>query len=133
MQGKSLLQTLMSFAKICKGKMILAVLFAVVSVFGGIVPFFGIYGLLDEAIEGGLTPHALTFWCLICAGGFLVQVLCYAISTIFAHISAYTILEQIRLKMAKRLLQAPLGEITAQPAGKLKDIFLDKGSIPNSV
>lgn len=127
-EKKNLFQTLMSFAAICKGKMILAVLFAVVSVFGGIVPFFGIYGLLDEAIGGTLTPRVLTFWCLICAGGFLVQVLCYAISTIFAHISAYTILEQIRLKMAKRLLQAPLGEITAQPAGKLKDIFLDKVS-----
>lgn len=28
--------------------------------------------------------------------------------------------------MAQRLLQAPLGEITSQPAGKLKNIFLDK-------
>ena len=89
------------------------------------MPFFGIYGLLDEAISGTLTPQALTFRCLIFAGVFLVQVLCYAISTTFAHISAYTILEQIRLKMAKRLLRAPLGEITAQPAGKLKDIFWD--------
>lgn len=57
-----------------------------------------------------------------------MQILCYAISTTFAHISAYTILEQIRLKMAKRLLRAPLGEVTAQSAGRLKDIFLDKVS-----
>lgn len=106
--------------------MILAVLFAIISVFGGIIPFFGVYKLLDRAIEENLDTQTLLFWCCVCVGGFLIQILCYAISTTFAHISAYTILEQIRIKMAKRLLRVPLGEITAQSAGRLKDIFLDK-------
>lgn len=126
MGKKSWFQILISFASICRGKMILAVLFAIVSVFGGIIPFFGVYKLLDEAIKGSMDAPLLTFWCCVCAGGFLVQVLCYAISTAFAHISAYTILEQIRIKMANRLMRAPLGEITSRPAGHLKDIILDK-------
>ena len=49
-EKKHLFQTLMSFVMPCKCKIILAVLFAIVSVFGGIVPFFGIYGLFDEAM-----------------------------------------------------------------------------------
>ena len=126
MEKKSWFQILISFASICKSKMILAVLFAIISVFGGIIPFFGVYKLLDEIIKGSIDVSLLTFWCCICAGGFLVQILCYAISTTFAHISAYTILEQIRIKMANRLMRAPLGEITSRPAGYLKDIFLDK-------
>jgi ATP-binding cassette subfamily B protein len=116
----------MSFASICKAKMIMAVIFAILSVFGGMIPYIGVYGLIQLAILNELTSKNLLLWCSVCAGGFILQIVCYAISTTFAHVSAYTILEQIRLKMAQRLLQAPLGEITSQPAGKLKDIFLDK-------
>ena len=83
MEKKSWFQILISFASICKSKMILAVLFAIISVFGGIIPFFGVYKLLDEIIKGSIDVSLLTFWCCICAGGFLVQILCYAISTTF--------------------------------------------------
>lgn len=126
MKKKNWLSILMSFASICKAKMIMAVIFAILSVFGGMIPYIGVYGLIQLAILNELTSKNLLLWCSVCAGGFILQIVCYAISTTFAHVSAYTILEQIRLKMAQRLLQAPLGEITSQPAGKLKDIFLDK-------
>lgn len=126
MEKKNCFQILLSFAVICRGKMILAVLFAIASVFGGIIPFFGLYKILDAAVRGTMDAPFLRLWCLVCAGGFLVQILSYAVSTTFAHISAYTILEQIRIKMANCLMRAPLGEITSRPAGHLKDIFLDK-------
>lgn len=126
MKKKNWLSILMSFASICKVKMILAVMFAILSVFGGMIPYFGVYALIRLAILNELTPGSLLLWCSVCGGGFILQIVCYAISTTFAHVSAYTILEQIRINMAQRLLQAPLGEITSQQAGKLKDIFLDK-------
>ncbi len=128
MKKRNLFQTLMSFAGMCKGKMILAVLFAVLSVFGGIIPFFAVYSLIEEIMKGNPDAGALRFWCLMCVAGFLVHVSAYAVSTTFAHISAYTILEQIRIQMAKRLLNAPLGEVTAHSAGRMKDVFLDKVS-----
>ena len=43
-----------------------------------------------------------------------------------AHISAYTILEGIRLKIADRLMKAPLGEVMGRRIGYLKNIIMDK-------
>lgn len=126
MNNKHWLNILLSFASMCKAKMIFSFIFAIISVFGGIVPYFSLSSIVRLAVSNNLTAAKLFFWCGICAAGFAVQIICYAVSTTFAHISAYTILEQIRLKMAKRLLRAPLGEITNQSAGRLKDIFLDK-------
>lgn len=123
---KKCLNILLSFATICKGKMILAIFFAIISVFGGIIPYLGVYSLIQLAIYDNLTVSNLLFWIIVCAGGYTIQIFCYAISTTFAHISAYTILEQIRIRMAEKLVRAPLGEVTAFPAGKLKEIFLDK-------
>lgn len=51
---------------------------------------------------------------------------CHGISTILAHISAYTILEGIRLKIADRLMKAPLGEVMGRRIGYLKNIIMDK-------
>ena len=45
-------QALLSFAARCKGKMILLVLCSIVSVFGGFVPFFGVYQILQLFIAG---------------------------------------------------------------------------------
>lgn len=126
MKKENWLKILLSFASMCKAKMIFAVLFSIISVFGGIVPYLGVYELIRLAVSGELAQEGLVFWCLICAGGFLTQIIGYGISTTLAHVSAYTILEKIRIKMAESLLHAPLGEVTFKPAGMLKEIFLEK-------
>lgn len=125
---KSWISIMLSFAASCKGKLIASLCFAIIGVFGGIIPYFSIYSILQLAITQSLTAETIFLWCGICLFGFAVQVLGYAISTTLSHISAYTILEQIRTKMAERLLHAPLGAVTSRPAGKLKDVFLDKVS-----
>lgn len=126
MKKKSWLKSLFSFASICKWKITAAVFFAVVSVFGGIVPYFGVYGLIRLAILNELTWPSILYWCTICLAGYGLKIVAHAISTTLAHVSAYTILEQIRLKIAQRLLRAPLGEVTRRTAGKIKDIFVDR-------
>ncbi len=122
----SWLKTLLSYASLCKGKMVLAVLFAIGNVIGGIIPYFGVFALLRLAIYQELSAPLLLMWCGVCLGGYALQLICYGVSTSFAHISAYTILEAIRLKIADRLIKSPLGEITGRTAGQIKDIVLDK-------
>ncbi len=126
MKQTSWLKTLLSYASICKGKMVLAVLFAIGNVIGGIIPYFGVFALLRLAIYQELSAPSLLMWCGVCLGGYALQLICYGISTSFAHISAYTILGAIRLKIADRLIKSPLGEITGRTAGQIKDIVLDK-------
>ena len=125
-QKKSWVKTLLSFAEPCKGKMILSVLCAIFSVAGGFIPFWAVYKILLLFINRTATGNDILLWCLVGVGGYLIRVLCFGISTILAHISAYTILEGIRLKIANRLMKAPLGEVMRRRIGYLKNIIMDK-------
>ena len=125
-QKENWIRTLLSFAGPCKGKMILSVFCAILSVGGGFVPFWAVYEILILFIDQTVTLSAIQFWCLVGVAGYLVRVVCFGASTILAHISAYTILEGLRLKIADRLMRAPLGEVMGRRIGYLKNIIMDK-------
>lgn len=71
---------------------------AIFSVAGGFIPFWAVYKILLLFINRTATGNYILLWCLVGVGGYLIRVICFGISTILAHISAYTILEGIRLK-----------------------------------
>lgn len=125
-QKENWIRTLLSFAGPCKGKMILSVFCAILSVGGGFVPFWAVYEILILFIDQTVTLRDIQFWCLVGVAGYLVRVVCFGASTILAHISAYTILEGLRLKIADRLMRAPLGEVMGRRIGYLKNIIMDK-------
>ena len=125
-QKDNWVKILFSFAEPCKGKMTLSVLCAILSVAGGFIPFWAVYEILLAFINQNVTLNGILIWCLVGAAGYLLRVACHGISTILAHISAYTILEGIRLKIADRLMKAPLGEVMGRRIGYLKNIIMDK-------
>lgn len=125
-QKDNWVKILFSFAAPCKGKMALSVFCAILSVAGGFIPFWAVYEILLAFINQNVTLNGILIWCLVGAAGYLLRVACYGISTILAHISAYTILEGIRLKIADRLMKAPLGEVMGRRIGYLKNIIMDK-------
>ena len=61
-----------------------------------------------------------------CLAGYAVKVAGYALSTMLAHVSAYTILEGLRLRAADRLMGAPLGEVESRPIGAMKSTIVDR-------
>ena len=125
-QKDNWVKILFSFATPCKGKMALSVFCAILSVAGGFIPFWTVYEILLAFINQNVTLNGILIWCLVGAAGYLLRVACHGISTILAHISAYTILEGIRLKIADRLMKAPLGEVMGRRIGYLKNIIMDK-------
>ena len=125
-QKVNCVKILFSFAAPCKGKMALSVFCAILSVAGGFIPFWAVYEILLAFINQNVTLNGILIWCLVGAAGYLLRVACHGISTILAHISAYTILEGIRLKIADRLMKAPLGEVMGRRIGYLKNIIMDK-------
>lgn len=126
LQKDNWVKILFSFAAPCKGKMALSVFCAILSVAGGFIPFWAVYEILLAFINQNVTLNGILIWCLVGAAGYLLRVACHGISTILAHISAYTILEGIRLKIADRLMKAPLGEVMGRRIGYLKNIIMDK-------
>ena len=125
-QKDNWVKILFSFAAPCKGKMALSVFCAILSVAGGFIPFWAVYEILLAFINQNVTLNGILIWCLVGAAGYLLRVACHGISTILAHISAYTILEGIRLKIADGLMKAPLGEVMGRRIGYLKNIIMDK-------
>ena len=123
---KCWIQILFSFTDSCKGKIALSVFFSILSVAGGFVPFWAVYEILLAFIAQTANVQGSLFWCLVGAAGYLARVVCFGISTVFAHISAYAILEGIRGKVGERLMQAPLGEVMNRRIGELESIIVDK-------
>ncbi|HCL4518975.1 TPA: ABC transporter ATP-binding protein [Clostridium botulinum] len=126
MKEKNWLITVLSFAKECKMKMIISVLCAIISVIGGLLPYVGVYQIIILFFNGRQTVKDILFWSVICLAGYVAKLVFYAISTTLAHFSAYTILENMRLKIDDRLMKAPLGTVLNQPIGKIKNIIVDR-------
>ena len=126
MKERTWLGILLSFAAPCRGKMMASVALAVLSVAGGFVPYLGVYQIIRLFLERQESWEGILFWCGVCLAGYAVKVAGYALSTMLAHVSAYTILEGLRLQAADRLMGAPLGEVESRPIGAIKSTIVDR-------
>ena len=126
MKERTWLGILLSFAAPCRGKMAASVVLAILSVAGGFVPYLGVYQIIRLFLERQASWEGILFWCGVCLAGYAIKVAGYALSTMLAHVSAYTILEGLRLQAADRLMGAPLGEVDSRPIGAMKSTIVDR-------
>ena len=126
MKQKSWISIVFSFASQCRIKIFLSVLCAVISVVAGLIPYWSVYQIISLFIGGSPVMAEVWKWCLIGLIAYALRFLFYGISTSLSHYSAYTILENIRLSLAKRLMKAPLGTVLGESVGKLKSVLVDR-------
>jgi len=126
MKEKGTWGSILEYAKPCTGKLTLSVLCAFISVGGGIIPFIAAYQIIIMFFEKIASVEKIIYWGIVCITGFLVKIVFHAISTTLSHISAFTILEQMRRRVAEKLLKAPLGVTQNMNAGKIKNIIVDQ-------
>ena len=126
MRQKSWISIVFSFASQCRGKIALSVLCAIISVVAGLIPYWSVYQIITLFIGGSPVMAEVWKWCWIGLGAYAIRLLLYGISTSLSHISAYTILENIRLTLAQRLMKAPLGTVIGESVGKLKSVLVDR-------
>ena len=126
MKQKSWISIVFSFASQCRGKIVLSVLCAIISVIAGLIPYWSVYQIITLFIGGSPVMAEVWRWCWIGLGAYAIRFLLYGISTSLSHISAYTILENIRLALAQRLMKAPLGTVIGESVGKLKSVLVDR-------
>ena len=126
MKQKSWISIVFSFASQCRGKIVLSVLCAIISVVAGLIPYWSVYQIITLFIGGSPVMAEVWKWCWIGLGAYVIRFLLYGISTSLSHISAYTILENIRLTLAQRLMKAPLGTVIGESVGKLKSVLVDR-------
>lgn len=120
MKQKSWISIVFSFASQCRGKIALSVLCAIISVVAGLIPYWSVYQIITLFIGGSPVMAEVWKWCWIGLGAYAIRFLLYGISTSLSHISAYTILENIRLTLAQRLMKAPLGTVIGESVGRYR-------------
>lgn len=123
---KKWFRTLLSYAKGSGGRLCVSVVFSMVSLISGLVPYYCVYRILDRYIAGDIDKTFTLRFCLAALIAYLVKVICFGISTGISHYVAFNVLEGLRLKVADVFLHAPLGEVYAHSIGEIKGVMIDK-------
>ena len=121
---------LLGYASKCRGRMILAEVLSVASVFLGLVPFYAVYRIIEVVAvttdDIYASWDAILFWSVVSIASYVLQHIFFGLSTINAHISAYTILGTLREGVATKLMNASLGTAQDTTIGNLKNLVVDK-------
>ncbi|MCR5593460.1 MAG: ABC transporter ATP-binding protein/permease [Saccharofermentans sp.] len=118
--------TLLSYAKGSGGRLGVSVIFSMISLISGLVPYYLVYRMLDLYIAGELDKAFVIRYSLAALLAYLIKVVCFGISTGISHYVAFNVLEGLRLKVADVFLKAPLGEVYAHSIGEIKSVIIDK-------
>ncbi len=125
-EDKKWFGTLLSYAKGSGGRLLVSVIFSMLSLISGLIPYYCVYRILDRYIAGTVDEAYAVNWCLAALCAYLVKVICFGISTGISHYVAFNVLEGLRLKVADTFLKAPLGEVYAHSIGEIKGVIIDK-------
>jgi ATP-binding cassette subfamily B protein len=119
-------KSLRKFTCSCKWKVIFSIVFAVLGVVSGITPFVAATRIIEGLFLGNSDIGFYIAWGLgVAGGGALLKVLLMLLSTSLSHISAFNILEEIRLKIAAKLTCVPMGVIADMSSGKIRKTAVD--------
>lgn len=122
------LKTLISYTDGSGRRMIISIVLSIISVVGGLVPYYCIYRGTDLYIRNmdNVPTSDIVRWCLLALLFYVVKIVCFSASTWTSHIAAYHILEGLRLGLTDRFLHAPLGDVEGHSIGEIKSIMVEK-------
>ena len=108
------------------GKLITAVILAVIGVACGMAPYFAAAKMIVLLLSGESAFSAYLPWLLTALGGFLLRTALYNGALGISHTATYNILKIIRQKLLAKLPRLPLGTVMDTSSGKLKEIIVDQ-------
>lgn len=108
------------------GRLITAVVMAVLGVACGMVPYFAAAKMIVLLLAGERAIAAYTPWLLAALGGYLVRTALYNGALSISHKATFSILKTIRELLLAKLPRLPLGAVTDSSSGKLKQIIVDQ-------
>lgn len=120
------LRGLMHLASRQKGKLVFSGILAAIGQGFGIVPFFVIYKMVAEVGGKPLGEADQRFIYMLIMVGIVATILkhgCMGVSSALSHISAYNILYDLRVEIAKKLMTLPLGYFNKKNSGQIKKVM----------
>ena len=123
---KSTFSYLLDWTRNHKGGYIASVVFAIMGVACGMLPYYGISKIVTLLFAGATSMADYRTWLLIMAFGFLGQILFHNLSTYLSHKMTFTVIGEIRQKMCDKLLKVPMGNILRRNSGEMKNLIVEK-------
>lgn len=108
------------------GKLITAVILAVVGVACGMAPYFAAAKIIVLLLAGETAFSAYLPWLLTALAGFLLRTVLYNSALGLSHKATFNILKTIRQQMLAKLPRLPLGTVMDTQSGKLKETIVDQ-------
>ena len=108
------------------GKLITAVVLAVVGSVCGMVPYFAAAKIIALLLAGETALSAYTTWLLTALCGFWLRTVLYNSALAVSHKATYSILKTIRQQLLAKLPKLPLGTVLDTSSGKFKQTIVDQ-------
>ena len=120
MAKQSPVQRIWELGKDQHGRLITAVVLAVVGVVGGMVPYFAAAKIIVGLVTGETALSAYAPWLAAALIGYLVRTALYNSALSLSHKATFQILKSIRQQLLQKLPKLPLGTVMDTSSGKLK-------------
>ena len=108
------------------GRLITAVILAVVGVVCGMVPYFAAAKIITLLLAGEAALSAYKPWLLAALAGYLARTALYNGALAISHKATFSILKTIRQLLLAKLPRLPLGAVTDTASGQLKQTIVDQ-------
>ena len=108
------------------GKLITAVILAVIGVACGMAPYFAAAKIIVLLLGNETAFSAYLPWLLTALIGFLIRTVLYNGALGISHKATFNVLKTIREKLLSKLPRLPLGTVMDTKSGKFKEIIVDQ-------
>lgn len=106
-----------------KNWLFLAILMSLISGLCIIVPYIGIYRLLEAAFDGNCTKEVVGSTAIAIATAITLRFILFGCSGVAAHKGAYGALFKVRCMVAEHMAKAPLGALNERRTGDIKTVL----------
>lgn len=101
----------------------LAILFSVISGLCTMVPYYGIYRLMEAGFQGNLTTNFVIQTALIIAVAMVIRFIFFGSSGVASHKGAYGALFKVRCMVVNHMAKVPLGALNERSTGNIKTVL----------
>ena len=108
------------------GRLITAVVLAVVGSVCGMVPYFAAAKIITLLLAGEMVLAAYTRWLIVALCGYWLRTVLYNGALSISHKATYNILKTIRQMLLAKLPKLPLGTVMDTSSGKFKQTIVDQ-------
>ena len=108
-----------------KGKVSASVIFAIIGVGLGVIPYFSVASIINNLVEKNTGISNYVPYILAVLVGFLGSILFHEISTIMSHNLAYRTIEDRRKLLADKLSRISMGEVEKKSSGQWSQFMVE--------